>query len=629
MAEVTRQSNRALSSAVGDSLFDLKCLESTLQDVPSETEKAPVACIYNNTVYNMDDLCSTLRSLQRGDFDDEKAIKALPRRRNKSQRHLALQLAKCLYPELSDMSAIEEYEHLTTPAKAAILMHERERMAAKSQPTSGNLLENQGPWAGQELDPLDLEGPVAIPMPVNIGEAEEFEPIFAFLAEDIIFEEASKDQSFKYGFEYGTELVSNAPLLEFNRGIVYGDGRLDLCKKVVGPTHIGRLMESLEPNHQIRHFLLGNNAISTTGAKQIAEFLEKYPDRMETWYLAGCHITQHGLSLLVPRLSASSTINNIWLKRNPLGPGSSKLLAELVLQTTHLRTLDLETTELGNEGTRRFIELITGHPSAIRNLYLNANGIGQSACVSLARYLESPHCKLESLFLSTNPIGDAGIILLAPGLAKNKTLKRFTCASAGLTSTGVSYLATAFSKDDHPLETLHLGASVTTKAHGQRFNHLDDACIENLKPLIMSPHLRCLDLGRTVFTEAGAQEIRSTAARSELVVCAMINVKVTRLKTTINGTAIYEAVPTPRSCLHALHYRLAKNQAKYYPHVRDYAEFVNSQDLRFLRNTSDVRQIDSMYRTRDKRLKLPADKTWEEDDPTWKLIVDAEMVNVN
>ena len=55
-----------------------------------------------------------------------------------------------------------------------------------------------------------------------------------------------------------------------------------------GPTHVGKLMESLEPNYQIRHFLLGNNAVSTTGAKRVAEFIHKYPDRMETWYLAGC-----------------------------------------------------------------------------------------------------------------------------------------------------------------------------------------------------------------------------------------------------------------------------------------------------------------------------------------------------
>ncbi|KAH8593487.1 hypothetical protein B0O99DRAFT_627319 [Bisporella sp. PMI_857] len=404
------------------------------------------------------------------------------------------------------------------------------------------------------------------------------------------------------------------------------NGRLDLCKKVVGPTHIGNLMKSLESNYQIKHFLLGNNAISTTGAKRIADFLQKYPDRMETWYLAGCHITRHGLSILVPQMITSSAINNVWFKRNPFGPHSSSLLAELVLNTCNLRTLDLETTELGDEGSCKFIDLICGHQSSLRHLYLNANGIGQKACASLGRYLSDPNCALESLFLSTNPIGDAGMLLLAPGLAKNKTLKRFTAASAGLTSKGVISLATALSETDHPLHTLDLSASQTTKAHGQKFNYLDDSCIAALKSLISSPNMRSLELGRTVFTEKGFQDVRSTVGNSELVHFVMHRVEISGVNTTnTTSTELYETVAAPKSCSIEVRNQLVKNQAKYYPHIKEYDDFLNSEELRFLRNTSDVRQIDSMYRTRDKRLGLPMDSVWEPDDPTWKLIVeDAE-----
>ena len=34
-------------------------------------------------------------------------------------------------------------------------------------------------------------------------------------------------------------------MVGFNRGVVYVDGRLDLCKMVVGPTYIAALMDSL------------------------------------------------------------------------------------------------------------------------------------------------------------------------------------------------------------------------------------------------------------------------------------------------------------------------------------------------------------------------------------------------
>lgn len=49
---------------------------------------------------------------------------------------------------------------------------------------------------------------------------------------------------------------------------------MDLCKVVVGPPHIGALMDSLKSNTFVKHFLLGNNIIGPTGAKHIAHFVK-------------------------------------------------------------------------------------------------------------------------------------------------------------------------------------------------------------------------------------------------------------------------------------------------------------------------------------------------------------------
>lgn len=316
--------------AVSASLVDLNLAETNIEGDDTSTIQA-----YD--VYGTDDYLSTLQLLKHGDFSDEKGIKALPRRRNKNQRFLAIQLRVALFPEMSETAAIINYERLVVPAKAFVAEKDKERAAADNYPKNvGKLLNIQGPWAGQEVDPMNLKGPTALPMPVEIGAASDFKPIFNFLAQNTAITEADEEGTL------GLETTWKNPILEVERGIVYEDGRLDLCKKVVGPTHVGKLMESLEPNHQITQFLLGNNAISTTGAKRIAEFIHKYPSRMQTWYLAGCHITRHGLSILVPEMIASPTITNLWFKRNPFGPNSSSLLAELVLQTPKLRTLDLD-----------------------------------------------------------------------------------------------------------------------------------------------------------------------------------------------------------------------------------------------------------------------------------------------
>lgn len=198
--------------------------------------------------------------------------------------------------------------------------------------------------------------------------------------------------------------------------------------------------------------------------------------------------------------------------------------------------------------------------------------------------------------------------LLAPGITQSKTLKRFMCASSGLTSQGLSCLASALAGGVLQLHTIDIGTSQTTKPHAMKFNYFDDNGIEALKALIMIPSLRWLNIGGTVMTDSTVYEIKSAVARSELVF--------------FNMHRVHDSTPTIKSCSLEVRQRLAAKQAKCFPASKDYKEFLKSDDLRFLRNTEDVREIDSMYRTQDKRLGLPMDTAWEEGDPTWKLIVE-------
>lgn len=74
---------------------------------------------------------------------------------------------------------------------------------------------------------------------------------------------------------------------------------------------------------------------------------------------------------------------NLWLKRNPLTPSSVTSLARLIESHPNLRTLDLENTELGDVGLTQFFGLLEGKTIALRNLYVNANGMGIEACKAL------------------------------------------------------------------------------------------------------------------------------------------------------------------------------------------------------------------------------------------------------
>lgn len=101
-------------------------------------------------------------------------------------------------------------------------------------------------------------------------------------------------------------------------------------------------MVALEKNQFVKHFLLGNNVIGPVGARAIADFVFGHPDRIETWYLAGNCIDLMGLTRLVDQWKLSNAITNIWLKRNPLGPGSARVLYTLISSCRNLRTLDLD-----------------------------------------------------------------------------------------------------------------------------------------------------------------------------------------------------------------------------------------------------------------------------------------------
>lgn len=131
----------------------------------------------------------------------------------------------------------------------------------------------------------------------------------------------------------------------------------------------------------------------------------------------------------------------------------------------------------------------------LRNIYLNATGIGKSGCEAIGDYLSSPHCKLESLYMSCNPVGDAGAIPLAKGLAANKSLLRLSMTSCGLKSPGAEAILTALQA--HPrLMALNIGQSYATEDLSARYNWLDDRTVPSIKALIhASKTLKMLELG--------------------------------------------------------------------------------------------------------------------------------------
>jgi Ran GTPase-activating protein (RanGAP) involved in mRNA processing and transport len=406
----------------------------------------------------------------------DETIMEAPRRRSADPESAALanHIAQLLYPAPENsLGSLIKYEKDVVKLRNLVI---RQRKRVIDDATKRNELMNwdkrilkQGPWDPVN-DPMSLDGAPSLPMPVKIANPETLAPFFEHLSLNGT-EEKSSTRAAEEGIEI-EEPYYNVKSLEFEKGVVYSDRRMDLCKMVLGPTNIGELIESLKTNTFITHFLLGNNIIGPHGAKCIADFVKEYPDRMDTWYLAGNCIDTASFKVLVNEWVKSTSVTNIWLKRNPLMSSAAGDLFRLITQTTNLRTLDLDQTELGDAGVAELFTKLAQHvpekPLPLRHIYLNALGIGLKGATAIGKFLASPHCTLDAIYATNNPMGNDGVAALAAGLKQNKSLTRLTLASTGLCDDGTIALCEAL--EDHPtMAVLELSQHFATQDLGARY----------------------------------------------------------------------------------------------------------------------------------------------------------------
>ena len=376
---------------------------------------------------------------------------------------------------------------------------------------------------------------------------------------------------------------------------------------MVGPEHIVTLLTALRTNPFVKHFLLGNNLIGPNGALALASYLKDFPNRIETWYLAGCCIDAPSFKLFVDHVVRSSVCHSIWLKRNRLTSAAADDMAKMIIRMKALRVLDIEQTEFGDKGAERLFTLLhkdlSTDPQTLETLYLNADGIGQNACLALSDYLSHPNCNLKNLYVGCNPIGDKGALALAPGLAKNTSLQRLMLKSIGVKTAGAQAIFTALR--DHPkLFTLDVGHAYTTRdLRGARYNFIQDGALKSLKEMLENLRtLRCFNLGISAMSHSALDELKPIVRESNLIYYRASSIYRTAVKSA-DGTRA----------------RLEENMRALYGKDVSYSQFLQGP-FRFLISEEDVRYIDSVYRNRDaqkaKRGEMELKKKWDDGDET-------------
>jgi len=206
------------------------------------------------------------------------------------------------------------------------------------------------------------------PEPVAISRPDQLAPLFNFLQTQSPLPDPT--------------LLAGDGNLSFTRGTVCSDGRLDLCKQVIGPSGVSDLMASLRSDSApggaqlVKHILLGNNIAGDGLCDGIAELIGSGGSTLTTWYIAGNRLTAEGISTLCEVLKNDDQVLQLWLKRNPLKPVAGHFLGDLLAANTTLAVLDLVNCGLLDDGVSSVFDGLeaSGDASALEHLYLDGNG---------------------------------------------------------------------------------------------------------------------------------------------------------------------------------------------------------------------------------------------------------------
>jgi Ran GTPase-activating protein (RanGAP) involved in mRNA processing and transport len=364
------------------------------------------------------------------------------------------------------------------------------------------ILKNKDLWNQLKNKPIANEVTNPTPMPVNIAPYEHLEDFFKFI---------DSNQPVP---------ITHGEFIKFTRGTFFNDGRMDLCKQVVGPSWIGNLMDSLVNNEHIKHFLLGNNIINITGAKCIANFLlNPHKSKIETWYLAGNCIDRDGIDLLCNAFidSKDNDMISLWLKRNPITSDGALSITKLLKNNQHIKILDLHNTALFNDGLKNLVEGLKENNS-LRHVYLSSNGITAYGISYLADYFENrKHKGLTSLWLDMNRLGDDGAILLLKSLQHYPYLKRLCLGSCALSPMVMPFIYECL-RDKENLIFLDIGCYKSTGDMGELPNKISDDGVDFLIKLLKCTKIKSLRIDNNEISPQGLEKLVNSLESNEHII---------------------------------------------------------------------------------------------------------------
>jgi hypothetical protein len=383
-------------------------------------------------------------------------------------------------------------------------------------------------------------------------------------------------------------MLSNSQVLDTTslvRGTFFPDGRLDMCKQVVGPPWIAELMASIRNNPYVEHFLLGNNIVGLPGATAIADFISKpHAGKVKTWYLAGNDITGDGMKLVATALAVDVDATALWLKRNPIGPDGAYWVGKMLEVNNKLKTIDLHNTGIMDKGCEVLFEGLAQNRT-LKYLYLDANGLTPTSAVYIATYFNNLVAKNEvgitSITFNMNRLDDEGVMMIVDSLEHYHALERVDFGSNRIGANTAKYVLDKLM--NHPnLIFIGLGCYKSTGDLGELPNNLLDEGAAHVAEFIRNNKtVKVLEVDENGFTNTGIDLLNDAIKEND----TLLQLRFAQFKLRI-----------PIEVRNEVTAKLDENCMNYMGITN--AVFIKDMHCRFLKHTPDVVNIDSIYRNK-------------------------------
>ena len=394
---------------------------------------------------------------------------------------LAHTIGAHLFPNSPHMGRFRE---LLSVLRAVLTHKSPRKLAAERTKALQNLRAAQkqtllfGPMIGSAAWNKRAEAPLSDavlnpePEPVVVSQPAELEPLFAFLRE--------------------TTMMPVTSVKKFTRGALVPDGRLDLCKQVVGPAGIGPLCEALGAAYgpggvgcSRSSFLGGGAGGGGPGGGAEVHFGD---DMVIERIGLPQKSAENGATLTELNTSAGDenhTIVQEVAAPAPVGHSVTRLL--------------LGNNIVGNGGGKDIAALIKSGKSTITTWYIAGNRFDVDGISPICDALAHDR-QVDMLWLKRNPLKLPGARLIASLLQKNRMIHTLDLDNTGLLDDGAIAVLDALTPPVHNSVLKHLYLNS---------NGLGPRTAQAIKTCIAHPDctLKQLIVGTNRFGDEGAISI--------------------------------------------------------------------------------------------------------------------------